>query len=148
MHTALALLGIILGLIQFVRRKGDRAHRAVGYAYVYGLLIADGLAMLIFQFTGRLNILHFGAITNMICVAFGLAAVLIRKPGYDWRTSHYYWISWSYVGLLAAAATELLVRAGPFSGRLQVWSATIVATSLVTLVGFLLIRRHRPVIAS
>jgi uncharacterized membrane protein len=144
MHTILASLAIGIGIIQFWRRKGDRVHRALGYLYVYGLLVADGAAMLIYQFTGKLNILHFGAVTNLICIALGMFAVLARPPNTDWRSMHYNWISWSYVGLLAAAATELIVRTVAFSNQMQIWSATAAATITVTAVGFVLIKRNRP----
>jgi hypothetical protein len=127
-HTVLACAGIALGSIQFLRRKGDAAHRALGYGYVYAMLIGDGAAMLIYQFTGKLNLLHFGAGTSMICLALGMWPVLRtpRRPG--WKLGHYYWIAWSYVGLLAAAATELIVRNVAFGSRTQVWAATAAAT--------------------
>ena len=144
-HTVLAALAIAIGIIQFMRHKGDRVHRALGYLYVYGLLVADGAAMLIYQFTGKLNILHFGAVTNLICIGLGMFAVLARPPNTDWRSMHYHWISWSYVGLLAAAATELVVRSLPFSNQTQIWSATAMATITVTVVGFVLIKRNRPI---
>ena len=143
-HTVLAALAIAIGIIQFMRRKGDRVHRALGYLYVYGLLVADGAAMLIYQFTGKLNILHFGAVTNLICIGLGMFAVLARPPNTDWRSMHYHWISWSYVGLLAAAATELIIRTVALSNQTQIWSATAAATISVTVVGFILIERNRP----
>src|SRR4051812_27416005 len=143
-HTLLASLAIGIGIIQFCRRKGDPVHRALGYLYVYGLLVADGGAMLIYQFTGKLNILHFGAVTNLICIGLGMFAVLARPPNTDWRSMHYHWISWSYVGLLAAAATELIVRTVAFSNPVQIWSATAAATIGVTVVGFILIKRNQP----
>jgi len=144
-HTVLASLAIGIGIIQFLRRKGDPVHRALGYLYVYGLLVADGAAMLIYQFTGKLNILHFGAVTNLICIGLGMFAVLARPPNTDWRSMHYHWISWSYVGLLAAAATELIVRTVPFSSQMQIWTATAAATLGVTVAGYVLIQRNRPV---
>jgi uncharacterized membrane protein len=49
------------GCSKFLRPKGSAIHRAPGYAFVYAMLIADGAAMLIFQFTGRFNILHIGS---------------------------------------------------------------------------------------
>ena len=34
-HLAFAAFGLVAGAIQLLRRKGDRIHRALGYAYVY-----------------------------------------------------------------------------------------------------------------
>src|SRR5947209_15660867 len=59
-HTVLAMFGIAIGLFQLLRPKGGAIHRARGYAFVYAMLIADGAAMLVFQFTGSFNILHVG----------------------------------------------------------------------------------------
>ena len=144
-HAVLALIAIATGAVQLIRPKGDGPHRAIGYAYVYALLVADGAAMLVFQFTGKLNILHAGVLTNLVCISIGMWPVLTtpRRPG--WRLRHYYWMSWSYVGVLAAAATEVAIR-GPFSIRthLQAWIVTAVITILVTGSGWVLIERHRP----
>src|SRR3954452_2147660 len=110
LHTALAMLGIVVGLIQLLRPKRGAGHRARGYAFVYAMLIADGAAMLVFQFTGRFNILHLGALANLVCIIFAIVPVLRSPRPASWNLQHYYWISWSYAGLLAAAATELVVR--------------------------------------
>src|SRR3954462_7470251 len=109
-HMVLASAGILVGLIQLFRRKGDPVHRALGYAFVYAMLIADGAAMLVFQFTGRVNILHIGALANLACIICAIIPVLRSPRPANWKLRHYYWISWSYAGLVAAAATELVVR--------------------------------------
>jgi hypothetical protein len=73
---------------------------------------------------------------------------VLRHPhSPDWKARHYRWMSGSYVGLLAAAATELVVRTIPFSTKAQVWIATTAATTLVTAVGCLLIARYRRIAA-
>jgi uncharacterized membrane protein len=111
-HAVLATAGIAVGLIQLLRPKGGSIHRALGYAFVYAMLIADGTAMLVFQFTGRFNILHFGAIINLLCIIFAIVPVLRSPRPSNWKYQHYYFMCWAYVGLLAAAATELVVRTG------------------------------------
>ncbi|TGD98941.1 DUF2306 domain-containing protein [Methylobacterium nonmethylotrophicum] len=143
-HTVLAAAGIVLGLVQFLTRKRGSLHRAVGYAFVYAMLIADCAALLVFQFTGAWNILHFGALTSLACMAAGMWPVLRSPRCPDWREKHYLWISWSYVGLLAAAATELVVRTLPLRHAGQAWLVTFAVTLTVTLVGRSLILRHQP----
>jgi uncharacterized membrane protein len=144
-HTALAISGIIVGLIQFLRPKGGPIHRARGYAFVYAMLIADGAAMLVFQFTGRFNIFHVGAIVNLIAIVLAIIPVLRSPRPSNWKNQHYYWISWSYVGLIAAAVTELVVRTSHLATREQAWTATAVTSALVTVIGYVLINRYRPV---
>jgi uncharacterized membrane protein len=143
-HAALALLGIALGLVQLVRPKRGAGHRARGYAFVYAMLIADGAAMLVFQFTGQFNILHIGAMVNLVSIAFAIIPVLRSPRPANWKRQHYCGMSWSYVGLLAAAATEFVVRTGPLLTKGQAWIVTAAVTSGVTAIGYALIERYRP----
>ena len=143
-HTALALLGIAVGLVQLVRPKGGPVHRARGYAFVYAMLVADGAALLIFQFTGRFNILHAGALVNLACVMLAMIPMLRSPRPSNWKMQHYYFMSWSYVGLLAAAATEFVVRTIHLATRQQAWTVTAAASALVTAFGYVLINRYRP----
>jgi uncharacterized membrane protein len=138
------MLGIAVGLVQLLRPKGGAGHRARGYAFVYAMLVADGAAMLIYQFTGKFNILHIGAIVNLVCIVFAVVPVLRSPRPLRWKTQHYYWMCWSYVGLLAAAATELVVRTLHFPTRGQTWSATAITSALVTVIGGFLISRYWP----
>jgi uncharacterized membrane protein len=147
-HSMLAASSIGIGLIQLLRRKGGPAHRARGHAYVYAMLIADGAAMLVFQFTGQFNIFHIGAIVNLVCIILGIMPMLRKPRPSNWRYLHYYCMSWSYVGLLAAAATELVVRTSHLGTRGQAWMVTTVITAIVTVIGYILIDRHRPVAGS
>jgi uncharacterized membrane protein len=147
-HTVLATAGIAVGLIQLLRPKGGSIHRALGYAFVYAMLIADGTVMLLFQFTGRFNILHVGAIANMLCIIFAIVPMLRNPRPSNWKYQHYYFMSWTYVGLLAAAATELVVRTGHLATRGQAWAVTAATSVAVTVLGYVLIHRYRPVSGS
>ncbi len=143
-HTVLAMLGIAVGLIQFLRPKRGPGHRARGYAFVYAMLIGDGAVMLVYQFTGKFNIFHIGAIVNLLAIFLAVIPVLRSPRPQNWKIQHYYWISWSYVGLLAAAATELVVRNGHLATRDQVWGVATAITLAVTAAGYILINRYRP----
>ena len=70
---------------------------------------------------------------------------LLRSPRpANWRLQHYYFIAWSYVSLMSAAATEIAVRVLPLTTRGQV-GLTSFALSVVTMaIAFVLIGRHRP----
>jgi uncharacterized membrane protein len=147
-HASLAMGGILIGLVQLFRLKGTRVHRALGYAYVYGMVVADGTALLIYQFTGRFNILHIGAIANLLCIVVAIVPVLRNPRPPNWKTWHYRWMSWSYVGLLAAASTELVARTSHLATLGQAWMATALVSGLVTVTGAVLIRRYWPVSAT
>jgi uncharacterized membrane protein len=143
-HSVLALGCIAVGLIQLLRPKRGPGHRARGYAFVYAMLVADGAALAVFQFTGKFNVLHAGAIVNLLCVIAAVIPVLRSPRPQNWKNLHYYWMSWSYVGLIAAAATELVVRTVHLGTREQAWAVTSGMTVLVTAIGYILINRCRP----
>jgi uncharacterized membrane protein len=146
-HTLLAMFGILVGSIQLLRPKRGPAHRARGYAFVYAMLVADGAALLVYRFTGSFNVLHAGALMNLACVVLAIVPVLRSPRPANWKPRHYYWMSWSYVGLLAAAATELVVRGTHLESKAQAWAATAGVTAIVTMIGAVLIARNWPVSA-
>jgi uncharacterized membrane protein len=143
-HTALALLCIVVGAVQLLRPKRGAGHRARGYAYVYAILIADGAAMLLYRFTGAFNIFHVGALVNFVSVIVAIVPVLRTPRPAGWKYWHYYFIAWSYVGLIAAASTEIIVRLSHPATRGMAWSLTAFVTALVTTIGYVLIQRYRP----
>jgi uncharacterized membrane protein len=143
-HAALALGCILIGLLQFVTVKGTRVHRALGYGYVYAMLVVDCSALLVYQFTGRFNLLHALAIMNLACIVLAIVPMLRnpRPPG--WKILHYYWMSWSYVGLLAAAGTQLVVHSVHLVTKAQVWMVITAISILVTMAAYVVIGRNRP----
>lgn len=144
-HTLLALLCITVGLVQLVRPKRGAGHRARGYLYVYAMLVADGTALLVYQFTGKFNVLHAGAILNLACIVMGVIPLLRSPRPAKWKSLHYHWIAWSYVGLLAAAATELMVRMSTLATHGQAWAVTSAVTMTITAIGYMVIERNRPI---
>ena len=143
-HTVLAGGCILLGAIQLLLAKGGAGHRARGYAFVYGMLTADAAALLIVRFTGHFNILHVGAIANVACILLAMVPLLRSPRPANWMVWHYTFIAWSYVGLLAAATTELIVRVIQPSTAVEAWGLTAIMTALVTVLGYVLINRYRP----
>jgi uncharacterized membrane protein len=143
-HATLALLCIVVGAVQLVRPKRGAGHRARGYAYVYAILIADGAAMLLYRFTGAFNIFHVGALVNFVFVIIAIVPVLRTPRPVGWKHWHYHFIAWSYVGLIAAASTEIIVRLSQPATRGLAWSITAGVTALVTAIGYVLIQRYRP----
>ncbi len=109
------------------------------------MLVADGLALLVYQATGRFNILHVGAIANLICIVMGIVPMLLNPRPRIWKYLHYYWIAWSYVGLLSAGATQLVIRLIPPTNSGQAWATTFAATVTVSVIGYMIIEQNRPI---
>jgi len=142
-HTGLALFGVAVGAVQLLRTTGGAIHRALGYAYVYAMLVADGAAMLIYHFTGQFNVFHVAAIVNFVCIVLAMVPLLQSPRPANWKLRHYYRITWSYVGLIAAAVTELIVRTVRLTHE-QGWAVSGGAAIIVTAIGYVLIERFRP----
>jgi len=142
-HMVLAMLCIMVGAIQLVRPKHGAAHRARGYAFVYGMVMVDGLAMLLYRFTGSFNAFHFGAIANLAAIIAAMVPMLMTpRPAY-WKQLHYRCMSWGFVGLMAAAVTETILRSVALTYG-QAWAVSGAAAAIVTLIGAYLIRRYQP----
>jgi uncharacterized membrane protein len=142
-HAALALLCIAVGLIQFLRPKRGAGHRARGYLYVYAMLVADGTAMLVYQFTGYFNAFHVGAIGNFVCIVLAVVPLLRNPRPASWRMTHYTFICWSYVSLMSAAATEIVGRLG-LVPRGQIGLAAFILSLMTMSIAYVLIRKNRP----
>src|SRR5262249_49812896 len=77
-------------------------------------------------------------------VIVGIVPVLRTPRPAGRKHWHYYFIAWSYVGLIAAAATEIIVRLSQPATRGMAWSRTAVVTALVTAIGYARVQRSRP----
>jgi uncharacterized membrane protein len=141
-HATLGMLCIGVGLIQFFRPKRGAGHRARGYLYVYAMLVADGTAMLVYQFTGRFNLFHVAAIVNFVCIVLAIVPLLRSPRPSNWRMTHYSFISWSYVSPIAAAATNIVARLGLARG--QIGLAAFVVSIATMAIAYVLIGKYRP----
>jgi len=143
-HVALAILCIAVGLIQFLRPKRGAGHRARGYFYVYAMLVADGTAMLMYRFSGSFNLFHVAAIINFTCIVLAVVPLLRSPRPANWRLTHYYFISWSYVSPISAAAIQIALRLAPPMTRGQIGLASLVLSMAVMTIAYVLIGKHRP----
>lgn len=109
-HTVFAFLAIAAGAVVCLLPKGTRWHRTWGHVYattMAGLLVT---ALFIYRLTGSFGPFHAFALVGGATLAMGLGTVLLRRPRGGWMEAHATWMSWSYVGLLAAFAAESLTR--------------------------------------
>lgn len=155
-HTIAALVALVAGAAVLLTRKGTRRHRQLGWAYVVGMLLLNGTALLIYNLTGRFGPFHVGAIFSFVTVVAGIVAALGARRARGRRDAagreralerHYAWMTWSYVGLAAAAVSEVATRMPalrPRPGQGMAFGITVgVVTILVVAVGARLIRRRR-----
>lgn len=156
-HTIAALTALVSGAAVLLIRKGTRRHRQLGWVYVVSMLLLNGTALLIYRLFGRFGPFHVGAVFSLVTVVAGTAAAVgarrarARRNAVDRARAlerHYQWMTWSYVGLAAAAVSETATRMPalrPRPGQGMAFGVTVaVATLLVVAVGAQLIRRSRP----
>jgi uncharacterized membrane protein len=139
-HVIGTSVSLLTGSIQLGRRKGDATHRRIGYTYCCAMAAGNLSALAIYKFTGGFNVFHALALYSLFNVSMALRPMLVRPRPHQWRRIHYQWVSWSYVGLCAAAVTELLLRVFGLPG----WLSAGVGTPPVVLSGWLLIKRFAP----
>ena len=155
-HTAAALAALLAGAAVLLVRKGTRRHRQLGWVYVASMLLLNGTALLIFRLFGRFGPFHAAAVFSLVTVLAGTASALAARRARERARPleharalerHYQWMTWSYVGLAAAAVSEIATRLPalrPRPGHGLVFALTVVvATLLVMGVGARLIRRRR-----
>jgi uncharacterized membrane protein len=109
-HTACAVLGLLLGAVIFLRPKGTRSHARLGWSYAASMAAVNLTALCIYRLTGRFNLFHVLAVVILVMVSVGLAQVAFLRRPRRWAWRHYHYMCWSYVGLLAATNNEAFVR--------------------------------------
>jgi hypothetical protein len=107
------------------------------------MLVVDGAAMLLYRFTGSFNAFHVGAIVNLTAIVVAMVPMLMSPRPANWKQLHYRFMSWGFVGLMAATVTELIVRTVRLTHE-QGWAVSGGVTALVMAIGYAMIERYRP----
>jgi uncharacterized membrane protein len=139
-HALLGVAALLLGLALLLRRKGTRAHRRIGRAYVLSMLSLNITAFMIYDLYGRFGPFHVASVISLATVAGGFVPVHLRRPPAAWLQLHAHFMCWSYVGLLAAFVSEVAVR----TPGVGFGSAVIAATMVVIAGGAILVRTRVP----
>ena len=108
-HTLFAVSSLATGLGVLVQEKGTRTHRRFGYVYTISLLLSNLTALPVLNITGHVGIFHILALVSLMTLLAGFIPAFLRKPRRSWIHLHGYFMSWSYVGLVAAGVGQLTV---------------------------------------
>lgn len=140
LHIATAIVAIVTGLVMLLQVKGTRLHRRFGYLYVASMVTLNVSSFLIFELTGDFSPFHVAAFLSLATVIAGFLPVYRRRPVDGWLEMHFQFMAWSYIGLLAAAASEIAVRIpeSPF------WWAVIVSSAVIIMAGAMVLAHNRP----
>ena len=128
-HIVSAVIALAAGGLVFLLPKGTSRHRVVGRVYVVAMVVLNLTALMIFRLFGTFGPFHAAALLSLATVVPAFLAAYRRRPG--WLGRHYYLMSFSYVGLLAATASEAATRLP----RSPFWWAVALSSLLVLVVG-------------
>lgn len=119
-HLLASVASIVLGAVVLAQGpKGGTRHRRVGWTYVVAMLTVNATAFMLYGLFGGFGPFHVAAIVSLIGIAGGvLAARNARKARLEQKgflrahkvELHYWWMTFSYVGLVAALASEAITR--------------------------------------
>jgi uncharacterized membrane protein len=146
-HVAAASLALALGFVVLLARKGTPCHVLFGAGYVTAMAVVNISALGLYRLTGQFGPFHALAMVSLAVVMSGVLAVLRRRD--RWLARHYQLMTYSYLGLWAAAVAEAVTRlkllgtlAGGSRGALAVGVAIAV---LFAALGYLVIPRLKGV---
>jgi uncharacterized membrane protein len=126
-HALIGIAALLLGLFVVTLRKGTSLHRKIGLSYVIAMVALNGTALWIYDLTGRFGPFHIAALVSLATLLAGYVPVLFRASFTDWVALHGTFMSWSYVGLVAAFLSEIAARVPGVGFSPAVIGATVVA---------------------
>ncbi len=107
-HIVLAFIALVAGGAVFGLKKGNQKHRIVGRVYFLSMVGLNLTAFGIYNLFGRWGMFHWLALASLVTVVAGYIAIRYKNV-----LAHYYFMVWSYVGLLGGAISELFARFPP-----------------------------------
>jgi len=139
-HLALAVLALVCGLLVTLGHKGDGRHRTLGRIYFVSMLGVNVTALMIYRLFGAFGPFHAAALLSLATVLAGFVTLRRRRPRKKWLEHHAMWMSWSYVGLLAAAVAEITTRLP----RAPFWWVVLASTFVTVGIGNYLVKSRVP----
>jgi len=137
-HTLFAVAAMISGGVVVGLNKGTATHKNVGYIYFASMVILNVTAL----FTHALyefGPFHWLAIGSLIGVLIGMAIPVFFRHLKSWLLWHYYFMLWSYVGLIAAFFAETIVRVPALNASTNFWQLVVIASVATYIIGGFLI---------
>lgn len=148
-HTALAVIALASGIAIFTITKGSTRHRMIGYGYVVSMVGLNVTALMIYRLFNRFGPFHVLAVISLITLATGFVPAFTKRPKSGWLDQHYRGMLWSYVGLVAAAASEFLTRIPLFSRSGWTFAIAVLIASgvIVSIGGVIIYAKKKAIIA-
>jgi uncharacterized membrane protein len=157
-HMTAASLALISGAVALgLPGKGNARHRLLGWIYVSMMLLLNGTALLIYHLFGQFGPFHVAAVVSLFGVVGGTLMAITARRRRERRDRqgraraverHFYWMSYSYVGLLAAAVAEAVTRfPGTRRGGAFALAVAVASAGVIRIRGFFIWRRAKDALA-
>lgn len=125
-HLLVALGVLAFGSAVILSRKGTRLHRWLGRAYVLLMVVLNGTALMIYELFGGFGPFHWMALASLLVTLVGYLPARSKPAG--WMPRHAYFMTGSYVGLVAATVAEVASRVPDWSFGWSVFISSVVVT--------------------
>lgn len=135
-----AIAALTFGAVVACRPKGDRKHRITGYFYASSLLLVNVSALSVYDDLPAMGPFHVLALVSLITLTAGITPAVLRRPVSWWLDLHGYFMSWSYVGLVAAGFAQLVTM----SSGLPSWLTVGLPSVSIVIIGGALIHTRVP----
>lgn len=139
-HIVFAIAALTLGAAVAFRPKGGQRHRTLGYCYAISLLLVNVSALTVYEDSAGAGPFHVLALISLVTLISGFIPAFLRLPVTSWLGLHAYFMSWSYVGLVAAGVAQIATMLSSLTPLLAVGVPSIV----VVIIGALLIHTRVP----
>lgn len=104
-HISLGFLSLASGFIVVLTKKGNHRHRLVARIYFFAMLGLNLTAFGIYKIHGGWGFFHWMAVASLIPLLAGIWAIKRKNI-----SAHYYFMTWSFIGLLCATISEIFVH--------------------------------------
>lgn len=104
-HISLGFSSLVLGSAVLVMPKGTKAHRLLGRFYFISMLGLNLSSFGIYSLFNAWGFFHWMAVASLIPLVAGFIAIKMRR-----LRAHFYFMCWSYIGLLCATISEIFVH--------------------------------------
>ena len=131
LHLTFALLALAFGVGIFTTRRGTPGHRKLGYGYIVSMVVTNAAALFLYARTGEFGPFHAAALLSLATLLAGALPAILRRPLNRWLPLHWEFMSWSFVGLVAATVAEAAFRIP----GVAYWPSIVIGTLLVFLGG-------------
>lgn len=141
LHIIGATSGLILGMIVLVAPKLGKLHRVLGLGYLASMITVNISALTIYRETGNIGAFHILAVVSLITLALGYNEVARKRKTKGWLERHGIFMSWSYVGLVAAGVSQYVSHYVPVDPTLGNIAASVLLFVIGGILAFTLVPR-------